>query len=214
VAEEQKFMTPRIKNCVRRARHYQGQILREISNCRAVDDSDRSVVATAGINMAVGDFKAILTEIDNNNPGPAFKLFRLLYEGVVNALWTQVFATDEVIGKLLRTGHGRLPGSMAERAEKLDTIFVAPSDVETDDEVTLFVYFQNKFWKGANSFTHGGSLAIKRELDGHDEKSTYEVLRSSTTLFVVLIDAMYRLHYGTPSDVLSGIKQKYFAEKW
>jgi Family of unknown function (DUF6988) len=207
-------MTPRIKNCVERARCYQDQILLEISKHQTADGSDRSVVATVAIKMAAGDFKAILTEIDNDNPGPAFKLFRLLYEDVVNALWAQAFATAELIGKLLHTDHGQLPGSMAERAEKLDTIFVAPSDVATDDDDTLFVHLQSKFWKTANSFTHGGSLAINRELAGYDEESTYQMLRSSMTLFLILIDAMYRLHYCKPNDVLSGIAQTYFAEKW
>ena len=205
-------MTNRIKHCVERANHYQNEVLKEISKHPTSDNSDRSLVATAYIKMAVGDFKAILTEIGNDNPGPAFKLFRLLYEDVVNALWAQAFAKDELIAKLLHTDHGQLPGSMAERAEKLDTIFVAPSDVEPDD--TLFVDLQSKFWKTANSFTHGGSLAINRELAGYDEESTYEMLRSSTTLFVMIMDAMYRLHHNKPNDVLSGIAQTYFAEQW
>ena len=164
--------------------------------------------------MCVGDFKAILTEIDTGNPGPAFKLFRLLYEDVVNTLWAQAFANDELIAKLLHSHHGQLPGYMAERAEKLDTIFVPPSGAEKDDDDTLFVHFQNKFWKMANSYTHGGSLAINRELTGYDEESTHGILRSSMTLFIVLIDGMYRLHHGKANDVLSGIAESYFSEEW
>jgi len=57
-------------------------------------------------------------------------------------------------------------------------------------------------------------LAINRELAGYDEESTYEMLRSSTTLFVMIMDAMYRLHHNKPNDVLSGIAQTYFAEQW
>ena len=41
-----------------------------------------------------------------------------------------------------------------------------------------------------------------------------QMLRSSTTLFVLLMDAMYKLHHGTKNDVLWGIAQTYFAEKW
>ena len=33
-------------------------------------------------------------------------------------------------------------------------------------------------------------MAINRELAGYDEESTFEILRSSTTIFVMLIDAM------------------------
>jgi hypothetical protein len=205
---------PRIKNCVKRARHYQDLILREISTHPTADNSDRSVIATTGIKMSVGDFNAILTEIDTDNPGPAFKLFRLFYEDVVNTLWAQAFAKDELIAKLLQSHHGQLPGSMAERAEQLDTIFVAPSGAEKDDDGTLFVHFQKKFWKTANSYTHGGSLAINRELSGYDEESTYGILRSSMTLFIVLIDGIYRLHHGKANDVLSAIAQTYFSEKW
>jgi hypothetical protein len=164
--------------------------------------------------MAAGDFKAMLAEIDNDNPGPAFKLFRLLYEDLVNALWAQAFAPDELIGKLLHSSHGKLPGSMAERAKKLDTIFVDASDVEPGDDGTLFGHYQNKFWRASNSYTHGGSLAIQRELAGYDEESTHGILRTSMTLFFNLIDAMYRLHHRKPNDVLSGIAQTYFSEKW
>lgn len=207
-------MTPGIKNCVERARYYQDQILREISKHRPADESERSLVAIAFIKMAAGDFKAMLTEVESDNPGPAFKLFRLLYEDVVNALWTQAFAPDELVGKLLHSSHGKLPGSMAERAKKLDTIFVNPSDVEPDDDGTLFVHFQNKFWKISNSYTHGGSLAIQRELAGYDEELTHGMLLSSMTLFLTLMDAMYRLHHGNANDALGRIAQTYFVEKW
>jgi hypothetical protein len=72
--------TTSIKNCVERATHYREQILQEVSKHQTADSSDRSLVATAFIKMAAGDFKAILTEIGNNNQGPALKLFRFLYE--------------------------------------------------------------------------------------------------------------------------------------
>ena len=205
-------MTPRIKNCVERAIHYRDQVLQEISKHPTADTSDRSVVATAFIKMAAGDFKGIISEIGSDNPGPAFKLFRLLYEDVVNGLWAQAFAPDDLIADLLHTDHGQLPGAMAERAAKLDTMFVPPPTAGDDDK--LFVDLQSKFWKVACSYTHGGSMAINRELAGYDEESTYEILRSSTTIFVLFIDAMYRLHHQKPNDVLSGIAQTYFAEKW
>jgi hypothetical protein len=205
-------MTPRIKNCIERAHHYQNEVLQEISKHQTVDNSDRSVVATAFIKMAAGDLKGIISEIGNNNPGPAFKLFRLLYEDVVNGLWAQAFAPDNIIADLLHTDHGQLPGKMWERAEKLETIFVPPPAPGDTDK--LFVDLQSTFWKTANSYTHGGSMAINRELAGYDEESTYEVLRSSTTIFILLIDAMYRLHQGKPNDVLTGIANTYFAEKW
>jgi hypothetical protein len=48
----------------------------------------------------------------------------------------------------------------------------------------------------------GGSLAINGELAGYDEQSTYEMLRNSTTLFVLLMDAMYKFHHGKKNDVL------------
>jgi hypothetical protein len=207
-------MTGRIKRCIERATHYQNEVLKEMSKHPTADNSDRSAVATAYIRMAVGDLKAILTEIGNDNHGPSFKLFRLLYEDVVNALWLQAFAKDKLIAKLLHSDHGQLPGHIAGRAKELDTIFVAPSTVEPEDDDTLFAHFQSNFWKPANSFTHGGSLAINRELAGYDEGSTHEILRSSTTLFIVLMDAMYRLHYKKPNAVLSGIAENYFAEQW
>jgi DNA processing protein len=215
LSEEKKvIMTTSIERCIERAAHYQNEILQEISKVPTADTSDRSLVATAFIKMAVGDFKAILTEISNNNPGPAFKLFRLLYEDVVNGLWAQAFAKDELIDKLLHGTDGQLPGHMADRAKELDAIFVDPSDGEPDDDGTLFVHFQTKFWKTANSYTHGGSMAINRELAGYDEKSIHESLRSSTTLFIMFIDAMYRLHYKKPNDALTTIAQTYFAENW
>ena len=205
-------MTDRIRRCIERAKYYQDKMLQELSKHPTADDSDRSLVATAYIKMAVGDFKAILTEISNENPGPAFKLFRLLYEDLVNALWTQAFAKDKLIAQLLDRKDGQLPGTMAERAAKLDTVFVLPSGVDDDDK--LFVDLQSRFWKGANSYTHGGSLAINRELAGYEEESIYAVLRSSTSVFLLMMDAMYRLHYQKPNDVLWGIIQAYFAEPW
>ena len=207
-----KTMTPRIKNCVERARHYQHQILQEISKHQTADNSDRSLVSTAYIKMVVGDYGAILTLVEAENPGAAFKLFRLLYEDVINALWVQAFAPPGIIKKLLKGKKGQVPGTMAERAAKLDTIFVPPATVVPEE--SLFVDLQSKFWKAACSYTHGGSLAINRELAGYDELSTYQMLRSSTTLFVLLMDAMYKLHHGTKNDVLWGIAQTYFAEKW
>jgi hypothetical protein len=105
-----------------------------------------------------------------------------------------------------------VPGTMAERTAQLDAIFVLPATVVPEE--SLFVDLQSKFWKAACSYTHGGSLAINRELAGYDEKSTYQMLRSSTTLFVLLMDAMYKLHYKKTNDVLWGIAQTYFAEKW
>jgi hypothetical protein len=82
-----KTETRRIKNCVERARHYQHQILHEISKHQTADNSDRSLVSTAYIKMVVGDYGAILTLVEGENSGAAFKLFRLLYEDVINALW-------------------------------------------------------------------------------------------------------------------------------
>ncbi len=125
------------------------------------------MVSTAFIKMAYGDFKAILTEMGNENPGPAFKMFRFLYEDVVNGLWVQAFATDEGIADLLHTD-GQVPGTMAARAAKLDTIFVPPPTLEPGE--TLFVDLQAKLWKAACSYAHGGSLAINRELAGYDEE--------------------------------------------
>ena len=77
-------VTPRIKHCVERATHFREGILQEVSKQKTADNSDRSRVATAFISMAAGDFKAILTEIGNDNNGPALKLFRFLYEDVIN----------------------------------------------------------------------------------------------------------------------------------
>jgi hypothetical protein len=210
--KKDKTMTPRITKCVERARYYQDQILKEVSKHQTADNSDRSLVSTAYIKMVVGDYGAILTLVEAENPGAAFKLFRLLYEDVINALWVQAFAPPGVIKKLLKGKKGQVPGTMAERAAKLDTIFVPPAAVVPEE--SLFVDLQSKFWKAACSYTHGGSLAINRELAGYDELSTYQMLRSSTTLFVLLMDAMYKLHNGKTNDVLWGIAQTYFAEKW
>jgi hypothetical protein len=80
------FVTDRIKHCVERATHYRDEVLQEISKHPTADNSDRSLVAMAFIKMAVGDFNAILTEISNENNGPALTLFRFLYEDVINAL--------------------------------------------------------------------------------------------------------------------------------
>jgi hypothetical protein len=162
--------------------------------------------------MAAGDFRGIISEIGSGNPGPAFKLFRLLYEDVVNGLWAQAFASDDLIAELLHTDHGQLPGKMWQRAEKLDTIFVPPPTAGNEDK--LFGDLQGKFWKTANSYTHGGSMAINRELAGYDEESKYEILRSGTTIFILFIDAMYRLHHHKQNDGLSGIAATYFAEEW
>jgi hypothetical protein len=205
-------MTDRIKHCVKRAAHYRDEVLKEISKHPTADKSDRSLVATAFIKMAAGDFNGIISEIGNGNPGPAFKLFRLLYEDVVNGLWVQAFAPDDVIAKLLHTDHGQVSGTMAARAEKLDGVFLPPPTAGDDDK--LFVDLQSMFWKAACSYTHGGSLAINREIAGYDEESTYEILRSSTTIFVMLMDAMYRLHHDKPNNVLMCIADTYFAEKW
>ncbi len=40
-------MTPHIKNCVERARHYQDEILQEISKHQTADNTDRSLLSTA-----------------------------------------------------------------------------------------------------------------------------------------------------------------------
>lgn len=205
-------MSDRTKLCVERAGHYRDQVLREISKHPTADTSDRSLVATAFIKMAAGDFKGIISEIGTGNPGPAFKLFRLLYEDVVNGLWAQAFASDDIIAALLHTDQGQLPGKMWERAAKLDTVFVPPPTARDEDK--LFVDLQGKFWKTANSYTHGGSMAINRELAGYGEDDIFEVLRSSTTIFILFVDAMYRLHHNKPNDVLSGIAATYFAETW
>ncbi|MGA7795853.1 MAG: hypothetical protein WCA19_22705 [Candidatus Acidiferrales bacterium] len=206
-------MTPRIKHCVERATHYREGILQEISKQKTADNSDRSRVATAFINMAAGDFKAILTEIGNDNNGPALKLFRFLYEDVINALWIQSFATDELIKELLHGQNGQVPGYMKDRAKELDTIFTPPPTVQPKE--TLFVDIQGQLWKAACSYAHGGSLAINRELAGHDEESLYEVLRTSTNLFILLMNGMYELHHNhKPNDVLRGLANSFFAEKW
>ena len=139
-------MTPRMKTCVERATHYRDEVLQEISKHPTADTSDHSVVATAYIKMAAGDFKGIISEIGDDNPGPAFKLFRLLYEDVVNGLWAQAFATDDLIAKLLHSDHGQLPGHMAERAEKLDTILVPPPDVDPADRLFVDLQHPRRFY--------------------------------------------------------------------
>ena len=135
-------------------------------------------------------------------------MFRLLYEDVINALWVQAFTKPSVIKKLRHSKNGEVPGNMATRAKDLDTIFVAPSNVQPTE--TLFVDLQSKFWKAACSYTHGGSLAINRELTEYDEKSTYQMLRRSTTLFVLLMDAMYKLHHEEKNNVLLDTAQALF----
>jgi hypothetical protein len=164
------------------------------------------------IKMAESDFRGIISEIRNGNQAPSFKLFRLLYEDVINGLWPQAFASDAVIKELLHTDDGKLPGKMHERSAKLDTIFVPPPTAGQQD--TLFVDLQGKFWKVMNSYTHGGSMAINRALAGYQEGDVYELLRSSTSIFVLLIDGMYRLHHNKPNDALTAISDKYFAESW
>jgi len=100
-----------------------------------------------------------------------------------------------------------------DRAKELDTIFAPPPTVQPKE--TLFVDIQGKLWKAACSYTHGGSLAINRELAGHDEQSLYEVLRTSTNLFVLLMNGMYELHHDhKKNDVLRGLADSFFAEKW
>jgi hypothetical protein len=102
---------------------------------------------------------------------------------------------------------------MSDRAKELDTIFTPPPTVQPKE--TLFVDIQGKLWKAACSYAHGGSLAINRELAGYDDDSLYEVLRTSTTLFVMLMNGMYELHHDhKQNDDLRGIAQTYFAEKW
>ena len=61
--------------------------------------------------MAESDFRGIISEIRNGNQAPSFKLFRLLYEDVINGLWAQTFASDDVIKDLLHSADGRLPGA-------------------------------------------------------------------------------------------------------
>ena len=162
--------------------------------------------------MAESDFRGIILEIRDGNPAPAFKLFRLLYEDVINGLCSQAFASDDTINKLLHTDDGELPGKIWTRAAKLDTIFVPPPTAGEEDK--LFVDLQSKFWKVMNSYTHGGSMAINRAIVGYDDGSIYELLRSSTSIFILVIDAMYRLHHKKPNDVLTAISKKYLAENW
>jgi Family of unknown function (DUF6988) len=206
-------MTTSIKHCVERATYYREEILQEVGKSKTADNSDRSRVATAFISMAAGDFEAILTEIGNNNRGPALKLFRFLHEDVINALWVQAFASDELVGKLLHGTDGQVPGTMAERAAQLDTIFVPPPTVQPAE--TLFVDIHGKLWKAACSYAHGGSLAINRELAGYDDASMYEVLRTSTNLFVMLMNGMYELHHDSKQNgVLRSLANSFFVEKW
>ncbi|MGC1221037.1 MAG: hypothetical protein WA872_04545 [Candidatus Sulfotelmatobacter sp.] len=109
--------------------------------------------------------------------------------------------------------NGQVPGYMKDRAKELDTIFAPPPTVQPKE--TLFVDIQGKLWKAACSYAHGGSLAINRELAGHDEQSLYEVLRTSTNLFVLLMNGMYELHHNhKKNDVLRGLADSFFAEKW
>jgi hypothetical protein len=201
-----------IKQWLDRADYYRGEVIEEVSKHGTADDSDRSAVATAFIKMAESDFRGIISEIRNDNPAPSFKLFRLLYEDVINGLWTQAFAPDDVIKGLLHSDDGKLPGKMKERAAQLDTIFVPPPSAGQQD--TLFVDLQGKFWTVMNSYTHGGSMAINRALAGYEEGDVYELLRSATSIFILLIDAMYRIHHKKPNDVLAAISDRYFAESW
>ncbi len=205
-------MPKNIKRWVERADYYRDAAIKEISKHGTADNSDRSLVSTAFIKMAENDFRGIISEILRDNHAPAFKLFRLLYEDVINGLWAQAFASDDTINKLLHADDGELPGKMWERAAKLDTIFVPPPIAGEED--TLFVDLQGKFWKVMNSYTHGGSMAINRAIAGYDEGSIHELLRSSTSIFILLIDAMYRLHHKKPNDALTAISDKYFAETW
>ena len=69
-------------------------------------------------------------------------------------------------------------------------------------------------WGTLRSYTHGGSMAINRALAGYQESDVYELLRSSTSIFILLIDAMYRLHHNKPNDALTAISDKCFAESW
>jgi hypothetical protein len=201
-----------IKHWLDRADYYRDEVIKEISKHGTADNSDRSAVATAFIKMAESDFRGIISEIRNGNQAPSFKLFRLLYEDVINGLWAQAFASDGVIKELLHADDGKLPGKMKERAAHLDTIFVPPPAAGQQD--TLFVDLQGKFWTVMNSYTHGGSMAINRALAGYQEGDVYELLRSSTSIFILLIDAMYRLHHNKSNDALTAISDKYFAEGW
>jgi hypothetical protein len=201
-----------IKHWVERADYYRDEATKELSKHGTADNSDRSLVSTAFIKMAESDFRGIISEIQNANPAPAFKLFRLLYEDVINGLWAQAFASEDTINKLLHTDDGEVPGKMWTRAAKLDTIFVPPPAAGEEDK--LFVDLQSKFWKVMNSYTHGGSMAINRAIVGYDDGSIYELLRSSTSIFILVIDAMYRLHHKKPNDALTAIAANYFAETW
>jgi hypothetical protein len=201
-----------IKHWLDRADYYRDEVIKEIGKHATADNSDRSVVATAFIKMAESDFRGIISGIRNGNRAPSFKLFRLLYEDAINGLWAQAFASDDVIEKLLHADDGELPGKMKERAAQLDKIFVPPPAAGEQD--TLFVDLQGRFWRVMNSYTHGGSMAINRALAGYQEGDVYELLRSSTSIFILLIDAMYRLHHNKPNDVLAAIWDEYFAESW
>ena len=205
-------MPNQVKHWADRADHHRGEVLKEISQHSTTDGSDRSLVSTAFIKMAENDFRGIISEVRNANHSPAFKLFRLLYEDVINGLWAQAFATNDTIHDLLHTDDGKLPGKMKERAAELDTIFVPPPEAGNQD--TLFVDLQSKFWAVMNSYTHGGSMAINRAIVGYQEGDIYELLRSSTSIFILLVDAMYRLHHGKPNDALTAIGETYFAESW
>jgi len=205
-------MTNHVKHWTDRADHYRDEVLKEISKHSTTDGSDRSLVSTAFIKMAACDFQGIISEIRGDNPAPAFKLFRLLYEDVINGLWAQAFATNDTIHELLHTDDGKLPGTMKQRTEKMDSIFVPPPTAGQQD--TLFVDLQSKFWAVMNSYTHGGSFAINRAIVGYQEGDIFELLRSSTSIFILLVDAMYRLHHNKPNDILTAISDAYFADSW
>ena len=191
-----------IKHWLRPSGHYyRDEVIKEISKHGTTNNSDRSAVATAFIKMAESDFGGIISEIRNGNQAPSFKLFRLLYEDVINgSVGAGVPQSDDIIKELLHADDGKLPGKMKERAAQLDTIFrFRPPTAGQQD--TLFVDLQGKFWTVMNSYTHGGSMAINRALAGYQEGGdVYELLRSSTSIFILLIDAMYRLHHNKPND--------------
>lgn len=60
-----------------------------------------------------------------------------------------------------------------------------------------------------NSYTY---LSVAHELKWITP--TVKDIRTSTTLFVMLMDAMYKLHHRKRNDILWGIAQNYFADKW
>jgi hypothetical protein len=161
--------------------------------------------------MVVSDFDGIVLEISHGNRAAAFRIFRALYEDVVNALWVQEFAPEPLVNELLHGKGVELPGTMPKRAAKLDTVFVDPADPGSK---ALFIGIQTKLWKPACDYAHGGSLAINRALVGYDDEATYQVLRTSTTLLMLLVDAIYKLLHKKRNDTVWNIAQTYFAEKW